>query len=82
MTSLTGTLVVLAASCLSGLWLAKWQRQDRIERLRDRARLQVIEAQMAALRAALRIQATEHFARKQMQRLYNTDPFGSSSNSD
>lgn len=60
-------LAIVAVSALSGLWLAKWWRQDRIERLRDRARLQVIEAQMTGLRAALRIQAAEHRTRQRMQ---------------
>lgn len=61
------TLVVLAVSTVSGLWFGRWWRQDRIERLREQARLTVIETQMAAMRAALRIQAAEHLARRSMR---------------
>jgi hypothetical protein len=82
MGSLIVTLVVLVVSTVSGLWLAKWWRQDRIERLRDQARLKVIEAQLAAMRAALRIQATEHHARQQIRRVYADDSSASSSNPD
>ena len=79
---LIGTLVLLIVSIPAGLWFARWQRHARIERLRDQARLKVIEAQMAAMRAALRIQAAEHVARQQMRRVYADDSSANSSNPD
>lgn len=38
-------------------------RRDRVERLRDQARLRVVEGQIATLRALLRIEAAEHVVR-------------------
>lgn len=67
---LIAALVIAAAVVIGGLWLA---RRDRMDRLRDQARLKVIEAQMAAMRAALRIQAAEHITRQRMQ-YYADDP--------
>ena len=71
------TLVLLVVSIPVGLWLTRWQRQDRVDRLRDQARLKVIETQMAAMRATLRIQAAEHIVRQRMH--YDADnPFANS----
>jgi hypothetical protein len=54
-----------------------WHR-ERIERLRDRARLKVIEGQMTMLRTALRIGAAEHLARRRMHETSGNDVFTNS----
>ena len=59
-------IVLLLAAVASGTLAWRWWRQERIERLREQARLQVVEGQMATLRAALRISAAEHATRRQM----------------
>jgi hypothetical protein len=43
--------------------------QQRHQRVRDQARLRVIENQLAGLRAAQRIRAAEHAARQRLRRL-------------
>ena len=72
-------LIILGASvalvATAGLVLRYRYRQGRINRLRDDVRLRVIEGQMAALRAALRIQVAEHVIRQRMQAVYNDDVF-------
>jgi hypothetical protein len=64
-------LIILGASvalvATAGLVLRYRYRQGRINRLRDDVRLRVIEGQMAALRAALRIQVAEHVIRQRMR---------------
>ena len=68
-----GFLVVtlLVSATVGGLVLRRsWQQQHR-DRLRDQSRLKVIEAQMAGLRAALRIQAAEHVARQRIHTTHN-----------
>lgn len=67
MDTLIAVLVMSAITVAGGLWFSGRWRQDRVARLRDQARLKVIEAQMAAMRAALRIQAAEHLARQRMR---------------
>lgn len=59
-----GALVVLLAlaAVSGGVVLWRCYRSDRLERLRYQARLGAIEAQLAGLRAALRIRAAEHIA--------------------
>jgi hypothetical protein len=71
--------VVLAVGVMIGGLMVRrvWQRQRR-EQLRDRARLKVIETQMAGLRAALRIGMAEHTARRRMHQLHDRDPFANS----
>jgi hypothetical protein len=59
-------LVVLIVIVGGGLLLADWWRREEGELVRDRARLRVVEGQLATLRAALRIQAAEHLARQRM----------------
>jgi hypothetical protein len=44
-----------------------WHK-ERVERLRDRARLKVIEGQMTMLRTALRISAAEQATRRRMHK--------------
>ena len=53
-------------------------RRERIERLRDRARIRVIEGQMTMLRAALRLNAAEQAARRRMHALHERDVFANS----
>jgi hypothetical protein len=55
-------LVATVAVVSGGLALCGFRR-DRVERLRDQARLRVVEGQIAALRALLRIEAAEHVIR-------------------
>lgn len=50
----------------SGLLASRSHRRRAIERLRDHARLSVIESQLAGLRAALRIGQTEYATRRRM----------------
>jgi hypothetical protein len=58
-----------------GLVFRQSWRRERIERLRDRARLRVIEGQMTMLRAALRLNAAEQAARRRMHALHHSDVF-------
>jgi hypothetical protein len=62
---LLGLLIAFVVA--GGLVIRYWHQQGQVARLRDRARLKVIEGQMATLRASLRIQIAEHAARRQMQ---------------
>ena len=51
----------------TGGWLVLRQYQRvRLQRIRDEARLRVVENQLAALRAALRISVAEHVVRRAM----------------
>ena len=60
-------LVLLAlVAVVSGGLVLHGLRRERLERLRDRARLRVVEGQMAALRALLRIEAAEHITRTRL----------------
>jgi hypothetical protein len=59
-------LLLVLAAVVGGLLAWRWFSQERVEYLRDRARLQVIEGQLAALRAALRINAAEYMTRQRM----------------
>ncbi len=68
-------LLLLLAVVGSALLIQAWLKQERMERIHDRARLQVIEGQLAMLRAALRIQAAERMARRRLMALQTTDPF-------
>ena len=65
MALLLGLLTASAAG--GGLVLRHWHRQDPAARIRDRARLTVVEGQLAVLRAALRITAAEHAARRRLR---------------
>ena len=64
MALLVGLLV--AAIVVTGGLITKGLRRERVERLRDQARLRVIEGQMATLRALLRIEAAEHVIRDRL----------------
>jgi hypothetical protein len=59
--------LLVAGVIAGGLVVRHWHRYDRIARLRDQARLRVIEGQLAALRAALRIGASEHETRQALR---------------
>lgn len=64
---LTIVAVVSGGLAMHGL------RQERAERLRDRARLRVVEGQMAALRVLLRIEAAEHVIRTRLAEMQRRD---------
>lgn len=60
---------------LTGTWLTRRQyRRARVQRIRDQARLKVVESQIAALRAALRISIAKHVVRRAMA-MQSRDPF-------
>jgi hypothetical protein len=61
------TVLALLAVVSGGFLTRHWLRAERVERVRDQARLRVIEGQMAALRAALWIGVAEHAARRRIQ---------------
>jgi hypothetical protein len=60
---------------VGGLFIRTRFRQERVERFRDRARLRLIEGQLAMLRAALRLEAAEHLARRRFMALHARDVF-------
>jgi hypothetical protein len=64
---LVGLLAV--AAVIGSLVPLRWYRQQQVQQLRNQAQLRVIEGQLAAFRAALRIQVAEHFTRQRMQRV-------------
>ncbi len=60
--------LLLLVALLIGIWLIRRQyRRTRIERIREQARLRIVESQIAALGAALRVSVAEHMARRAMQ---------------
>jgi hypothetical protein len=60
-------LILLATVAVLGSGLTiRGLRRERVARLRDEARLRVIEGQMATLRALLRIEAAEHLIRTRL----------------
>jgi hypothetical protein len=61
----------------AAMFRQSWHK-ERIERLRDRARLKVIEGQMTMLRTALRIGAAEHLARRRMHEVHDNSVFAHS----
>jgi hypothetical protein len=63
-----GLVVVGAVGTLR--FRRSWRR-ERVERLRDQARLKVIEGQMTMLRTALRISAAEHTTRRRMHQVHD-----------
>jgi hypothetical protein len=58
--------LLIAGGIAGGLVVRHWHRRNQITRLRDQARLRVIEGQLATLRATLRIGAAEHAARQDL----------------
>jgi hypothetical protein len=70
--------VLVAAGVVGALVFRQSWQPERSERLRDRARLKVIEGQMTMLRAALRIGAAEHRARRRLHEVYGSDVFAHS----
>jgi hypothetical protein len=71
-------LVMLLVGTIGALVFRQSWRRERIERLRDRARLRVIEGQMTMLRTALRINAAEQAARRRMHTVYDNNVFANS----
>lgn len=68
-------VLFLLVGLLTGTCLIRRQyRRARVQRVRDQARLKVVENQIAALRAALRISVAEHLARRAMA-MQSRDPF-------
>lgn len=70
---------VLVLLLLVGLFTSAWlirrhYQRARVQRIRDQARLKVIESQMAGLRAALRISVAEHAVRRTIA-VQGRDPF-------
>ena len=59
-------LLVLALLGIAGLSVRAGFRFEAAERVRDQARIRVIEGQLATLRAALRIGMAEQAARRHM----------------
>jgi hypothetical protein len=59
-------LLLLVGLTTSGWLVRRRYRRARIERIRDEARLRVVENQLAAMRAALRISVAEHVVRRAM----------------
>jgi hypothetical protein len=68
-------IILLVGATVGGLMVRRSWRRQRLEQLRDQARLKVIETQMAGLRAALRINAAEHATRRRMHTMYDRDVF-------
>jgi hypothetical protein len=71
MTLLVGLLGV--TTVVTGGLAMKGLRRERRERLRDQARLRVVEGQLAALRALLLIGAAEHVTRARMREVQRRD---------
>ena len=71
-------LILFPFITVTGLAFRQSWRRERVERLRDQARLKAIEAQMAGLRATLRISAAEQVARRRMRELHHRDLFANS----
>lgn len=61
-------VVLLLCLVLGGIFAWCWWQDEQAERIRDRARLTVIEGQLASFRALLRLDVAEHLARQQMIR--------------
>lgn len=70
-------LALVTGAAIVGLVRRSWRRRQA-ERLREQARIQVIESQMAGLRAALRISMAEHNTRKRMHQVHDRDVFANS----
>jgi len=71
-------MVLLVAIVAGGLVFRRSWHKEQSERLRDQARIRVIETQMAGLRAALRIGMAEHATRRRMHTMYDRDVFANS----
>lgn len=75
MSFLSFVLALLLLVGLTGSWLIRQHyRRARVQRIRDQARLKVVESQIAGLRAALRISVAEHVVRRAMA-MQSRDPF-------
>lgn len=59
---------VLLGLTIGGTFLWRWWQHESAELLRDRARLTVVEGQLATFRALLRLGVAEHLTRQQMVR--------------
>lgn len=67
--------VVVLVFIVGGLFAWQWITAERAERGREQARLKIIESQLAALRAVLRIGQAEHRTRQRMQAELHRDVF-------
>lgn len=70
--------LLLLAVIAGGLFIRARLRRDQVERVRDRARIKVIEGQLAMLRTALRVGAAEHLARRRMHEMHDDSVFTNS----
>jgi len=69
------SITLLGLAVIVSVWVFwRWLKRERIERGREQARLHVIEGQLAAMRAALRITVAEHTVRRAMA-MHSHDPF-------
>jgi hypothetical protein len=71
-------LALVVVGTVGALVFRQSWHKERIERLRDQARLKVIEGQMTMLRTALRINVAEQAARRRMHQLHERDMFANS----
>jgi hypothetical protein len=71
-------LALVVGAVIGGLLLRRSLHRERVARLHDDVRLRAIEAQMAGLRAALRISAAEHATRYRMHQLRDRNVFSNS----
>lgn len=74
---LVGARLLVAGGASALIFRQSWHK-ERIERLRDQARLKVIEGQMTMLRTALRVSAAEQAARRRMRTVYDNNVFANS----
>lgn len=56
-----------------GFALWRYLQHEQAERIRDRARLKVVEGQLATFRALLWLDVSEHLTRRQMTRLHDAN---------
>lgn len=70
-------LLLFVAAVSVAAFLKRQYRRTRVQRIRDQARLKVVENQIAGLRAALRISVAEHVVRRAIA-MQGRDPFANS----
>lgn len=64
-------LFLLLGVAIGGVLLCRWWLRERAVLNRDRARLKVVEGQLATFRALLRLNVSEHLTRQQMIRRFD-----------
>ena len=70
--------LVVSGAVIGGLLVRRSLHREQVARLRGDVRLREVEAQMAALRATLRIGLAEHLTRRRMHNLHTQDTFTNS----